>query len=274
MLSISDADPPVRTLGISDRGRLSVADGAPTRLIALTRDVLVFPRGPGVVAAGGDGREERVRFADPLAAVWCSDGEQLTLRAFAGERVRFDWFAIDHLAERVPEAAGFLRSALDRPRSLVMPLPPALYLAQRIAFHRAGPEAAAGGRERRWRSGPETPGHADGDDPQADLARRGREVLCRTYRETVPVARIAHRLGCSEGHLSRTFKRWTGLTLLSYRHELRMRAALDRIEAGADNLAALACDLGYASHSHFTTRFERTFGLTPSAYRRLARGWG
>jgi AraC family transcriptional regulator len=46
-----------------------------------------------------------------------------------------------------------------------------------------------------------------------------------------------------------------------------MDMALMRIQEGEQNLSGLAFDLGYASHSHFTSVFRRHFGVTPSQMR-------
>ncbi|HEX7252218.1 MAG TPA: AraC family transcriptional regulator [Thermoanaerobaculia bacterium] len=74
--------------------------------------------------------------------------------------------------------------------------------------------------------------------------------------------------GCSPFHLCRIFRRETGASLSVYRTKLRLGAALDRIE---EDLASLALELGFSSHSHFTESFRRLFGRTPSAVRQLGR---
>jgi AraC-like DNA-binding protein len=48
---------------------------------------------------------------------------------------------------------------------------------------------------------------------------------------------------------------------------LRLRASLERLAAGAVDLTALALELGFSSHSHFTDSFRKEFGCTPSAIR-------
>jgi AraC family transcriptional regulator len=40
--------------------------------------------------------------------------------------------------------------------------------------------------------------------------------------------------------------------------------------ATRDDLAAVALDVGFASHSHFTDAFRREFGRAPSEVRRAA----
>jgi AraC-like DNA-binding protein len=101
------------------------------------------------------------------------------------------------------------------------------------------------------------------------LAERAREVLARRYRENTSVRELAEEVGCSVFHLCRVFRIETGLTLHQYRHRLRLAASLSRVVRG-DDLSSVACDLGYASHSHFTERFRTAFGLTPSRYRECA----
>jgi AraC-like DNA-binding protein len=72
-------------------------------------------------------------------------------------------------------------------------------------------------------------------------------------------------------HLCRLFRRRTGLTIHAYRHHLRLRNALEPLEQADADLLALALDLGYSGHSHFTALFRRQFGIVPSRLRdRLA----
>jgi AraC-like DNA-binding protein len=52
---------------------------------------------------------------------------------------------------------------------------------------------------------------------------------------------------------------------------LRLHASLERVAEPGSDLTAVALDLGFASHSHFTAAFRRSFGLTPSALRAQAR---
>jgi AraC-like DNA-binding protein len=87
--------------------------------------------------------------------------------------------------------------------------------------------------------------------------------------ERLTLTRIARALGVSVFHLCRSFRRATGLTLHAYRDQVRLRAALERLEQGERDLTRLALDLGYSSHSHFTAAFRRSFGTSPSRTRKL-----
>ena len=46
--------------------------------------------------------------------------------------------------------------------------------------------------------------------------------------------------------------------------------AVDAVLDSGDDLTAIALDAGFASHSHFTARFRRFYGCTPTALRRVA----
>lgn len=73
---------------------------------------------------------------------------------------------------------------------------------------------------------------------------------------------VADVAGCSAFHLAHLFRRHVGLSLHGYRQHLRMAAALQRLEAGEADLAALAHDLGYCSQSHLGAVFRREVGVT------------
>jgi AraC-like DNA-binding protein len=65
--------------------------------------------------------------------------------------------------------------------------------------------------------------------------------------------------------LSRRFHEATGLTLHHYRAQLRLRAALELIEARTP-LTEVALEVGYSSHSHFTEAFREAYGVPPSTF--------
>ena len=70
--------------------------------------------------------------------------------------------------------------------------------------------------------------------------------------------------------MARVFRQRTGVPLHRYLTRLRLRAALERLAGGVIDLTALALDLGFSSHSHFSDSFRREFARTPSDVRRDA----
>lgn len=95
-----------------------------------------------------------------------------------------------------------------------------------------------------------------------------RERLSDDLEFQVTVHDVARESGVSPFHLVRQFKEQTGWTMHAYRTQLRLRAAAELMLDGAGrSLADIAAMTGFASHSHMTARFARTFGATPSAVR-------
>lgn len=97
---------------------------------------------------------------------------------------------------------------------------------------------------------------------------RVKRRLAESFREKPPLDELSREVGCSKYHLCRQFRREEGVTIGTYVHRLRVEEALARLAEGEDDLTALAHDLGFSSHSHFTAVFRRLAGWTPSEVRR------
>jgi AraC family transcriptional regulator len=83
------------------------------------------------------------------------------------------------------------------------------------------------------------------------------------------LARLAQTMHCSPFHLARQFRSVTGESITQYLLRLRLTAAVERMAAGERNLATVALETGFAHHSHFSSRFRRTFGVTPAQARQM-----
>ncbi|MEO6364497.1 MAG: AraC family transcriptional regulator, partial [Luteimonas sp.] len=96
---------------------------------------------------------------------------------------------------------------------------------------------------------------------------RVEEAILAHPDENLGIDALAVLAGCSVFHLCRTFRSMTGQSLRRYRMRHRIGTALARLGEGEDDLAALACDLGFSSHSHMTDAFREWLGVTPSEVR-------
>ena len=101
-----------------------------------------------------------------------------------------------------------------------------------------------------------------------DVVEHAREVLARRFASRLTLPELAAATGASVFHLCRTFRAATGVTIHTYRNQLRLRAALERVRDSRADLSAVALDLGFSTHSHFTAAFRAAYGITPSAARR------
>src|SRR3954452_25170755 len=95
-----------------------------------------------------------------------------------------------------------------------------------------------------------------------ELAEAAKDLLIARLEQPLSLAALARELHVSPYHLTRVFRERTGRTLTAYLHDLRLRAAVERL--GEGSLSRIAADLGYASPSHFTDRFRAAFGVPPS----------
>ena len=117
------------------------------------------------------------------------------------------------------------------------------------------------------------PDDADRRPPSASGAERRRLVdrtrafLSVAYADRLSLGDIGRQVGASPFHLARTFRAATGSTIHAYREQLRLREALRRLRDDDADLARVAVDVGFASHSHFDDRFRTAFGASPSGAR-------
>lgn len=104
-------------------------------------------------------------------------------------------------------------------------------------------------------------------DREALLARDAEALLSESYSEQSSLSSIARTLDVSASYLARTFRSATGSTLHEKRERLRLAEAVRRLADGERDISALALDLGYSSHSHFSAAFRKHAGRAPSRVR-------
>jgi AraC family transcriptional regulator len=101
------------------------------------------------------------------------------------------------------------------------------------------------------------------------LVDRAKLVLSSDLMRRWTLADIADELRVSPVYLTQVFQQVEGLPLYQYQLRLRLARALDLL-ARYDDLTALALDLGFSSHSHFTASFRKLYGYSPSKFKRSA----
>lgn len=103
--------------------------------------------------------------------------------------------------------------------------------------------------------------------PHHDLINEVRAYLALHFQSDLSLEQIAQIFYISPYHLCRLFKKQTGVTIHHYLNQLRLRTSLDYVAQPDTDLTTLGIQLGYASHSHFTYTFRKTFHTTPSQFR-------
>lgn len=101
-----------------------------------------------------------------------------------------------------------------------------------------------------------------------DLVNDAKKLIAKDPRRPLALEVVARELEVSPFHLCRTFKSLTGQSLREHIERFRLFLALEAVRDPSRDLSAIAFEHGFSSHSHFTARFRRAFGCTPSRIRR------
>jgi AraC-like DNA-binding protein len=99
------------------------------------------------------------------------------------------------------------------------------------------------------------------------FAQAAQAVVAERFREPLTLAEVADVVGCSPFHLTRVMRACIGESLHRHVIRLRLREALEQLLDAPHDIARIALDAGFASHSHMTTAFGREYGVTPKAMR-------
>jgi AraC-like DNA-binding protein len=227
---------------------------------------IVFPTMPVWIATQG----HEPALAGPNHAVFLNAGDVFRRRRFNGHGDRNDFMVVgqDTLDEwlrdaRFPNPVGKL---LPRPYLTVRSIARALAhgadgLMVEEHLLRLGHATVVGA----FRAGERMPLRARRPPP---LVEDAKALLSARYTEHLTLEELGRAVNVSPFHLARSFRRHTGYTLHEYRIHLRLRAALERLAAGDEDLAVIARAVGFSSHSHLTASFHRAFGVPPSRVRK------
>jgi transcriptional regulator GlxA family with amidase domain len=89
--------------------------------------------------------------------------------------------------------------------------------------------------------------------------------------QRLPVERLADRAAMSPRHFARAFAAETGMTPAKAIERLRVDAARERVEGGADPIEQVAAHTGFGDPERMRRAFLRAFGQPPQALRRTAK---
>lgn len=100
-----------------------------------------------------------------------------------------------------------------------------------------------------------------------DRIRAAADWLCRNLHESVTLARLADEVGMSTSRLAHRFRDEMRVSPMSYLESQRMRRARQLLEVSPLSVKQIAAEVGFANPFYFTLRFNKAFGLSPTAFR-------
>jgi AraC-like DNA-binding protein len=106
----------------------------------------------------------------------------------------------------------------------------------------------------------------DANPNASALSIKARQLIIDEHTGNSSIARIAARLGVSNAHLSRQFRRDYGMSPREYLHQLRMAdAPLELARGGA--ITDISFDSGYGDLGRFYKQFRKATGTSPGICR-------
>jgi AraC-like DNA-binding protein len=109
---------------------------------------------------------------------------------------------------------------------------------------------------------------------QLEMVAVVKQHIYENIGQRMSLTQLSALVGISPFYLCRFFRAITGQTVYQYQLQIRLAAALEMLPGYTGNLAALAMDLGFSSHSHLTTLFKRAYGYSPGSPRHTRRVQG
>lgn len=109
------------------------------------------------------------------------------------------------------------------------------------------------------------------DHRTLDTAASAFAFVVENFRADISLSDLARHLGISDSACSRFFKKSCGNSFTDYVAQLRIGHACKLLSDTAMPVTDVCFEVGYGNLSNFNRVFRQQRGLTPSAYRRLAR---
>ena len=104
-------------------------------------------------------------------------------------------------------------------------------------------------------------------DMQEGIIQRTIQYITENLSNDLTITGISDYLQVSAGHLSRSFKKATGHTVLEYITLVRMKKAVEFFEKKEYRISEIAYFVGFNDPKHFSNTFRKYIGVTPTEFR-------
>lgn len=104
-------------------------------------------------------------------------------------------------------------------------------------------------------------------EKQDDVIHLAKKYILQHIQENIYIEEVAKEVHLNAQYMMRLFRKETGLSVLEYITEERIKLAKELLVKTDYPINRVADNVGYANYSYFTKIFKRNVGLTPAAYR-------
>ena len=108
--------------------------------------------------------------------------------------------------------------------------------------------------------------------PQNSFIEKAIKYVQENYQNSISLADVARECSISKVHLSRKFKEKMGIGLNEYMVIYRLKKAKELLlTQDKMSICEVAFDCGFNDSNYFSWLFKKTYGVTPSQYRKNTR---
>lgn len=108
-------------------------------------------------------------------------------------------------------------------------------------------------------------------DEEADAVEKVRQYIDQHISEELSVEKLAQMAYMSMNHLTKSFKKKYGRTVIDYIIDHRLTLAESLLRDSTKTVTMIADEVGYFDYVYFSKLFKKRFGMTPRDYRMMLR---
>lgn len=102
------------------------------------------------------------------------------------------------------------------------------------------------------------------DDKQTEIIKHVIEYINDNFSEEITIDELSQFAGYSRAHLSRQFKKATGLSIVEYINYIRCTNAHTMLVGENKTVSEVALECGFSNMSYFSKIYKRVIGKLPS----------
>lgn len=107
------------------------------------------------------------------------------------------------------------------------------------------------------------------NSPSLMLASDILSFINDNYKSLFEIGEIADKFYISREHLCRLFKKYTGLTVISYINSCKLKSAQRMLKETKKSIVEISDECGFSTPSYFSKVFKRNYQISPLDFRKV-----